>query len=115
VEPGIYEVRYLSGAERRPLASASVNVTEPVVTLDAPSEVAAGAVFTVAWTGPNGAGDYLGLAREGAPVREDLSVAFAAWGSSLELTAPEAPGTYQVRYVSSFSGTTLASVVIQVR
>lgn len=115
VEAGAYEVRYLSGSERRALASATVNVTEAVVTIDAPSEVAAGSVFTVSWTGPNGSGDYLGLARQDAPVREELSVAFTAWGATLELTAPETPGTYQVRYVSAFTGTTLATVEIQVR
>lgn len=115
VVPGTYEVRYLSGAERRALATTTVNVTEPVVTIEAPAEVAAGEVFRVTWTGPNGSGDYLGLAREGAPVREDLNVAFTVWGTTLELTAPEAPGTYQVRYVSGFDATTLASVIIQVR
>lgn len=115
VEPGTYEVRYLSGSERRALASATVNVTEPVVTIEAPAEVAAGEVFTVTWTGPNGSGDYLGLARDGAAAREDISVAFTVWGQALELTAPEAPGTYQIRYVSGFGATTLASVIIQVR
>lgn len=115
VEPGVHEVRYVSGAERRVLASTTVNVTEAVVTLDAPEEVEAGAVFIVTWTGPNGSGDRVSLARQDAPAGEDVSVAFTLWGPSLELMAPETPGTYELRYVSGFSATTLHSVVIRVR
>lgn len=115
VEPGQYEVRYVSGVERRVLASATVNVTPPVVSLRLPAEVAAGAAFTVDWTGPNGAGDFVTIVRAGAPEGDYLSVAFTAWGASLELTAPEEPGGYEVRYVSGAARKTLESVPVTVR
>ena len=115
VQPGTYEVRYLSGSERSVLASVPVTVTEPTVELRAPAEVASGAVFTVEWTGPDGAGDYVALARPGSPDWEYLNVAFTAWGPTLELTAPEEPGAYEVRYFSGFARITLSRVAVQVR
>ncbi len=115
VEPGAYEVRYLSGSERRVLASSVVTVTPAVVSLDAPGEVGAGAVFAVAWTGPNAANDYLTIVPVGAAAGTMLSVAFTVWGATLELTAPDEPGSYEVRYVSGFSRTTLSSVPVTVR
>jgi len=115
VDPGPYEVRYLSGAERRPLASAVVNVTAPVVSLDAPAEVGAGAAFAVGWTGPDGSGDYVTIVPVGAADTDYLSVAFTAWGSSLDLTAPDAPGSYEVRYFSGSARKVLASVPVAVR
>lgn len=115
VDPGPYEVRYLSGAERRPLASAVVNVTAPVVSLDAPAEVGAGAAFAVGWTGPDGSGDYVTIVPVGAADTDYLSVAFTAWGSSLDLTAPDAPGSYEVRYFSGSARKVLASVPVVVR
>lgn len=115
VEPGVYEVRYLSGSEGRALASAVVNVTPPVVSLQAPAEVAANAAFTVRWTGPDGAGDYVTIVRAGAPEYEYLSLAFTSWGADLDLTAPETPGSYEVRYFSGSARVVLASVPITVR
>ncbi len=115
VVPGQYEVRYMTGSERRVLASTTVTVTAPVVTLQAPGEVAAGAVFQVGWTGPDGAGDMLTIVRTGAPEGELASVAFTAWGPTLELTAPDAPGSYEVRYVSGAARTVLSSVPVTVR
>jgi len=115
VQPGTYEVRYLSGSERSVLASVPVTVTEPTVELRAPAEVASGAVFTVEWTGPDGAGDYVALARPGAPDWEYLNVAFTDWGPTLELTAPEEPGSYEIRYFSGFARITLSRVAVQVR
>src|SRR5690606_22810521 len=91
--PGEYEVRYLSGSERTVLASASVTVTGSVVEIQAPSEVNAGATFTVAWQGPNSANDYLTIVPVGAPEGTQGSVAFTLWGPALELTAPDAPGS----------------------
>ena len=115
VDPGVYEVRYLSGAERRALASALVTVTPPEVTLDAPAEVAAGAAFAVAWTGPNGRGDYVTVVRAGAAEHEYMSLAFTSWGQELELTAPDQPGAYEVRYFSGAARRVLASVPLTVR
>ena len=115
VEPGAYEVRYLAGPERRVLASAPVDVVAATVGLEAPAEVAAGASFAVTWTGPDGVGDYVTIVRVGAPEYDYLSLAFTAWGPTLELTAPDEPGTYEVRYFSGSSRTVLGSVPVRVR
>lgn len=115
VEPGAYEVRYLAGPERRVLASAPVDVVAATVGLEAPAEVAAGASFAVTWTGPDGVGDYVTIVRVGAPEYDYLSLAFTAWGPTLELTAPDEPGTYEVRYFSGSSRTVLGSVPVGVR
>ncbi len=113
--PGEYEVRYLSGAEGAVLASVPVTVTETVVVIQAPAEVDAGATFTVTWQGPNSANDYLTVVPVGAPEGTQGSVAFTLWGPALELTAPDAPGSYEVRYVNGLYRASLGSVPVTVR
>src|SRR5690606_39514673 len=98
----------------RVLASTAVTVTPVEVTLEAPREVAAGAVFNVAWTGPNGGGDYVTIVPVGAAEGTALSVGFTVWGSTLELTAPEQGGDYEIRYFAGNARRTLASVPITV-
>ncbi|HUF87782.1 MAG TPA: VWA domain-containing protein [Thermohalobaculum sp.] len=121
------EGRYLARAElghRAGVAefdfSAEGDVTQrvvltPDVSVSAPAEVEAGAEFAAEWTGPDAPGDYLALARPGAPVTEFAAYARTRAGSPLSLTAPEEPGDYEVRYVAASRGQVLAAAPVTVR
>lgn len=98
-EEGAWELRYLSGLEGRMLASASVTVTTVIVTLTAPSEIAAGHRFEVDWEGPAAPSDFLALTTETAADGDYISLHLAAKGSPARFVAPWEPGAYEVRYV----------------
>ena len=98
-EEGAWEVRYLSGLAGRTLASASVTVTAVIVTLTAPSEIAAGRRFEVDWEGPAAPADFLALTTEAAGDGDYLSLHLASKGSPARFVAPWEPGSYEIRYV----------------
>src|SRR5690606_2703769 len=100
VDPGAYEVRYVAAAGGGVLATLPLQVVASEVAVDAPAEVGAGTDVTVTWQGPDGPGDMVVFAPQGAPASTFLSYSFTAWGPSLELVAPVEPGTYEVRYLS---------------
>ena len=117
-EAGTYEVRYVLGAGDRTLASAPITVVasaEVATTVAPPSEVAAGARFQVAWTGPDASRDYVTIVPAGAPEGTYLSWTYTRNGSPATLTAPREPGAYEVRYVEGAGDRTLASAPITVR
>jgi Ca-activated chloride channel homolog len=68
------------------------------VSLTAPAEVAAGAEFEVSWTGPDAPNDYLTIVPVGAGDGEYGDYRYTREGATLRLTAPDAPGDYEVRY-----------------
>lgn len=82
-----------------PPAPSSAKKAAP--TLQAPATpVKASQPFTVAWTGPNGADDYIDLVSAGhQPVGDEKAYVKTATGNPVTLTAPAEPGTYDVRYV----------------
>jgi Ca-activated chloride channel homolog len=53
----------------------------------------------VSWTGPNNRGDWLTIVPPGAVPASYASYVDAIRGSPKALTAPAAPGRYEVRYV----------------
>lgn len=83
-------------------------------TLGTPASVAAGSAFTVSWTGPDNAGDYVTIVRTDAAPDASGSYRETRRGASLELTAPMEPGAYEVRYVAARSKTVLGRAPIQV-
>lgn len=101
-EAGAYEVRYVlagpGGAEivaRRPMAA-----TAPVATLEAPATAAARAAITIRFTGPRGRSDFVTVVPTNAAPEQYTSY-FSVTGdaSEGEVTMPETPGTYELRYV----------------
>jgi Ca-activated chloride channel homolog len=114
LEAGDYELWYVPGSERTPAVRAPITVLATTATLDAPDTVAVGAQFQVAWTGPNGPGDYITIVRDGAPAGEYLSYDYTATGPTVTLTAPAEPGAYELRYIVERAGATLVSRPIAV-
>jgi hypothetical protein len=82
-------------------AEAPAPAPAAVATLDAPGTVAAGAQFTVRFTGPLFDGDWIDVITPGN--EDDMSGGWAwgwASGEAVTLTAPTDPGTYTLRYVA---------------
>jgi Ca-activated chloride channel homolog len=114
VDPGAYEVRYVTGQSSIVLARRPLTVTPTTATVTGPGDVAAGAAFEVAWTGPNNQGDYLTIVPAGAREGTYLSYAYTNRGDPAHLTAPVDPGPHELRYVSGQGNRTLASTPITV-
>jgi Ca-activated chloride channel family protein len=100
IEEGDYEIRYVSGLDDTTVATSAMPVTPLEITIDAPSVVAAGSQFEVAWTGPNGPSDYLTVVPLGADPGTYGDYAYTTEGPTLTLIAPEEPGEYEIRYQS---------------
>jgi hypothetical protein len=95
-KPGEYEIRLLSADSPYPtLARRPLRIDSVEATLDAPAQVAAGAKFSVKWTGPDNERDYVAY---GNAARPYIGYEYTKAGSPVELTAPDEPGQYELRY-----------------
>jgi Ca-activated chloride channel homolog len=115
MDPGRYEVRYVTGQGNRTLARSVMRVVAVSASVEPPAQVTAGERFEVAWSGPDNSGDYITVVPEGADEGAYLSYAYTRRGSLATLTAPDEPGRYEVRYVSGQGDRTLASAPVTVR
>ncbi|MGM0584023.1 MAG: hypothetical protein ACQEUZ_05180, partial [Pseudomonadota bacterium] len=114
-EPGLYEVRYVLNEGKRVLASASVEVTEPEVTVSAPDKVRAGDPVEVVVEGDQPSGrDRVSLVPAGAGAKERGEYARAKGRREIVLTAPETPGLYEVRYVLDEGARVLGKASLEV-
>jgi hypothetical protein len=93
---GDYEIRLCAAdPPYATLARRALRIDAVQATVDAPDQVAAGAKFTVKWTGPNNDRDYIAI---GNATRPYLGYEYTKAGSPLQLTAPDEAGQYEVRY-----------------
>lgn len=98
LEPGAYELRYV-------LDSAKVVARKPMTIgdvesgIEGPASIAAGGKFSVQWTGPAYHRDFVTIVAPGAAPQAYISYKYARRGSPSELTAPDEPGAYELRYV----------------
>jgi hypothetical protein len=99
--PGNYEVRYLGAATPYPTrARQPITVIDVAATLTAPAEVRAGQEFAVVWEGPDNARDFIGLvSADAAEGTYAGPYDYTQKGSPLTLRAPDAPGSYELRYM----------------
>jgi Ca-activated chloride channel homolog len=114
VDPGRYEIRYVTGQSNTVLARRPLLVTAAAVGIRVPSEVAAGTSFEVDWTGPDNGGDYVTIVPAGADEGAYLSYAYTDGGNPSTLQAPIDAGAYEVRYVAGQGDRTLARTPITV-
>ncbi|MFC3614930.1 hypothetical protein ACFORG_14260 [Lutimaribacter marinistellae] len=95
LRPGSYEVRYVFQDEevllRQPL-----EVTAPDLALFAPDRVAPGESFEVEWVGPDQPGDTIQIRQRGERARD---FAYVRGRNPVTFTAPDTPGTYELRYM----------------
>ncbi|WP_417587784.1 vWA domain-containing protein [Pararhodobacter oceanensis] len=71
----------------------------PDASVQTAAEIPAGSQFTVEWTGPNAQSDYITIVPAGAPERDYGDYQRSNQGSPARLTAPDALGAHEVRYV----------------
>ncbi|HRE80760.1 MAG TPA: VWA domain-containing protein, partial [Opitutaceae bacterium] len=114
IEPGVAEIRYLSGQGRKVLARRSLRIVPAKVTLDGPAEAFAGSDIQIPWTGPNYENDFLTIVAQNA--------ADGAWqrttpvrnGSPSTLSVPIEAGDCEIRYISGLGYKVLARRAIKV-
>jgi Ca-activated chloride channel family protein len=114
VEGGAYELWYVLGADDTIAARAPITVLPPSASVQAPEGVDRGNQFDVAWTGPNGPGDFITIVAAGAGEAAYLDYCYTHDGPTCTLTAPDQGGQYEVRYTTG-TNKVLASKPIVVR
>ncbi len=108
MEPGVAELRYMTGRGAQVLARRPIRVVAAEVTLDAPGSAAVGAPISVKWTGPDNPGDYVTIVARGTPDGQYGPYTQTNRGSPLTVTAPKTAGEAELRYVSGQGARTLA-------
>jgi len=108
IEPGAFEVRYVTGRSRVVLGRAAVTVVAVGATLDAAAEVVLGSSISVAWTGPDNAGDYVTLVPKGTADGRFGNYTNTSEGSPLAVVAPTEPGEAELRYMTGQGNRVLA-------
>jgi len=104
---GNYVVRFRS-RRGRSLARSNLEVFEILATLEGPTTAAPGEDINVTWSGPNTAQDFLSIASHDQDGEEYLRFAPTTHGNPSALTAPIAPGDYEIRYVRGADSEILA-------
>ncbi len=108
VQPGEYEVRYILGQGDTVIAAQKVTVGAVSASLTVPDQAAAGAPLSVGWQGPANPRDYLTVVKAGAAEQTWGRYVYVSNGNPVTLTAPDAPGEYEVRYLTAQGNLTLA-------
>jgi hypothetical protein len=93
---GDYEIRLLAAdSPYATLARQPLSATAVAASLDAPAQVAAGAIVEVKWTGPNNQRDYVAIGNAKQPY---VIYQYTSTGNPVKLRAPDAGGDYELRY-----------------
>lgn len=114
IEPGAYELRYVTAQTGTILGRVPIDVEAAVATLSAPETAMMGKVFVVSWTGPDNKGDFVTIVKQGATDDAYASYLETSRGLDLALTAPIEPGDYELRYVTGDGRKVLARLAIKV-
>lgn len=98
---GDYVVRYISGVDKTIWFETPITVTRRKESLSAPSEVVAGQSFEVSWQEKGHPGQLLGIYPEDANDDDEYLVyAYTNNKTKAKLSAPDAAGKYELRYIS---------------
>lgn len=103
-EPGIYEIRYVSGLDPKILASRKVEVTAASAALSAPDKAMAGSMIRVGFRGEGGGDTFIGIVKKGAGAQDWISYEYPQDKEQVTLHVPGAPGAYEVRFVLEANG-----------
>jgi len=114
VEPGEYEVRYVTGRSHKVLGRAPVTITPAVATLEAAAEVVLGATISVTWTGPDNRGDYITLVPKEASDGHIGNYTMTDKGSPLSVIVPVVTGDAELRYQTGQGDKVLARRLVRI-
>lgn len=104
---GDYDLRYVlqQKDERQVKVVVPLVVSSAAATLTSPASAETGQGFSVAWTGPDGNGDYLDIVKAGETATSgEIVYVYTNAGTPAKLEAPSAAGDYVVRYLMEGAG-----------
>jgi hypothetical protein len=113
-KPGAYELRYLLAEGDTIIARQPITVGTVAASVSGPAQVAAGAKFSVTWTGPANERDFVTMVKTGTREKTYDRYVYTSKGSPMEFTAPDEPGSYELRYLTAQTYTTLARATVTV-
>jgi len=113
-DAGEAELRYMTGQGHLVLARRPLKILTPEVSLDAPDQVVAGAVFKVSWKGPKNPGDYITIVPTSTPDGQYQNYTDTNKGSPLSITALITPGDAELRYMTGSGSRVLARRPIKI-
>ena len=96
-EPGAYILQYRH-QDQTVIATRPIQASQAQAALKAPDVAQAGSAVVIQWTGPNASLDNIQIAEQGS----DSYITYTYLGSDsrqVELTMPDQPGNYELRYV----------------
>ncbi len=96
------------------IGRAVLDLQEVTASLQAPDEATGGSTIAITWTGPDNLNDYITVVEAGAPQGTWRTYQETATGNPVELTLPDTPGEYELRYLDGYQNDTLASRAITV-
>jgi hypothetical protein len=116
-DAGEYEIRYLDATP--PYATKArqlLKVTPVEASVQAPTEVEAGAKFQVIWSGPDNPQDFISLSDPQGQGNERrwIRYVYTKKGNPAVLRAPDKPGSYEVHYRTGVKHYTLAKTTVTV-
>ncbi len=121
-QTGLYEIRYVLDEGRVTLASAMLEVVVSNAPIDhgaglsAPTEATPGSTITVTWTGGGeGADQRITLAGRDQTDFGWISAQKIAAEKSIEITLPNEPGLYEVRFLDLTNQAVLGRSVVEVK
>ena len=113
-EAGPAEIRFVS-AKGETVASAPIEIIAATAEfLEVPEKVIAGGKFRVKWKGPDNRNDFVTIVKPDAKEGAYNSYIYVQNGQERDITAPDEPGEYEMRYVTDAKNKTLARKSITV-
>lgn len=113
-DPGMYEIRYTLREGSKTVTSVMLEITEPEVTVSAPSEIRAGDKLRVTWTGTVNGGDYINLVPMGTEDGTYGTYSTVRDRGTYDFNAPKETGLYEVRYQLRENARVLARATVEV-
>lgn len=113
-EPGMYELRYVLREGAKTLATATIEVTEPEVTVTASETVLAGSKFDVSWSNAVNPKDYITIVAVGTEEGKYGNYITVRNETSSQLQAPAETGLYEIRYVLREGAKTITTTMVEV-
>ncbi|MCI2395582.1 hypothetical protein MN186_14140, partial [Aliiroseovarius sp. N1F302] len=111
---GLYELRYVLNEGRRTLASVPVEVVDAEIGIAGAAIVRAGTDVDVSWSSTINARDFITIVPAGADEGSSDGYIRVGKANKGRLSAPEASGLYELRYVLNEGRRTLASAPLEV-
>ncbi|MEM1161621.1 MAG: VWA domain-containing protein, partial [Pseudomonadota bacterium] len=118
-KPGMYELQYFSGQDRKVLATRMIEVTEAVVQMTAEEPMSAGKPIIVDWIGPGAKYDSILLwdpnAGPDGKKLKDVRLSSGDYANQrVTISGPAKAGSYELRYYNGDNRAVLATEIIEV-